>query len=577
MEKPVFGIDLGTTHSLIAACYGERVELINNALGSALTPSAVAVDDAGQIVVGQAALDRRFTHPQLAATVFKRLMGSSKRVAVGKREFSPEELSAFVLKSLTADAESATGCVVDEAVISVPAYFNDTQRKATTVAAQLAGIRVTRLVNEPTAAALAFGIHNATEERIFLVFDLGGGTFDVSIVEMFDGIVEVKASTGDNYLGGEDFNAVIVKDICQQRSIKDDDAVTYATRLNHAAEKIKRQLSSTKEARTTLNLPNAAGTENTEYTLSDSRFTELCAPLLDRLRTPIERALRDSRIQSNVLSDIVLVGGATRMPLVRKLVARMFGRFPNVEQPPDHAIAMGAATLAALLSGGKAFNETLMTDVCPYSLGVETAERMANGQLTTGLFSPVIERNTLVPASRSERYLPIGAQQTEIDLKVYQGEHRNVKDNVFLGTLTVSVPKRAEHERGVDVRFTYDASGLLEIDATVLATGEKKALTLVSNNAHLTAAEITAIKQSFDAVKIHPRDELPNAAAMARAERAYAEHTGSTREAIGKAISEFAALLAQQDRAAANKHRKQLDHWLGEIEGHTHLLPRDAE
>jgi molecular chaperone HscC len=577
MEKPVFGIDLGTTHSLIAACYGERVELVNNALGSVLTPSAVGLDDGGQVLVGQAALDRRFSHPQMAATVFKRLMGSNKRLSVGKREFSPEELSAFVLKSLAADAESATGFAVDEAVISVPAYFNDTQRKATVVAAQLAGIRVTRLVNEPTAAALAFGIHNASEERTFLVFDLGGGTFDVSIVEMFDGIVEVKASTGDNYLGGEDFNALIVKDMCQSLSISDDLATLYATRLTHAAEQLKRQLSSAKEARVTLNLPSDTLSAAQEYSLSEPRFTGLCAPLLDRLRTPIERALRDSRIQLNALSDIVLVGGATRMPLVRKLVARMFGRFPNIEQPPDHAIALGAATLAALLSGGKAFNETLMTDVCPYSLGIETAARTGNGQITAGLFSPIIERNTLVPASRSERFSPMSAQQTEIDLKVYQGEHRNVRDNILLGTITVKVPKRAEHERSVDVRFTYDASGLLEVDVTVLATGENKSLTLISNNASLTADEIAAIKRTFDAVKIHPREELPNVATFARIERAYAEHTGSTREAIGNAITEFSAVLAQQDRALATKHRKQLDRWLDELDARSNVLPQDAQ
>lgn len=577
MEKPVFGIDLGTTHSLIASCIGERVDLIENALGSALTPSAVALDDSGNILVGQAALDRRFSHPRMAATVFKRLMGSNKRICVGNREFSPIELSAFVLKSLAADAESATGHKVDEAVISVPAYFNDTQRKATVAAAQIAGIQVTRLVNEPTAAALAFGIHKAAEERTFLVFDLGGGTFDVSVVEMFDGVVEVKASTGDNYLGGEDFNALIVKDMCHVLAIDSEVASTFATRLNHAAEQAKRQLTSAREAKVALNLPQDSAAKASEYSLTETRLAELCAPLLERLRTPIERALRDSRIQTNLLSDIVLVGGATRMPLVRKLVARMFGRFPNSEQPPDHAIALGAATLAALLSGGKVFNETLMTDVCPYSLGIETSESTANGQIASGLFAPVIERNTLVPASRSKIFSPMTAQQTEIDLNVYQGEHRNVRDNILLGTLNVKIPKRAAHERSVDVRFTYDASGLLEIDVTVLATGENKSLTLVSNNASLSEDEIATIKRSFDAVKIHPRDELPNAATFARAERAYAEHTGALREAIGNAITEFSAVLSQQDHALATRHRKQLDRWLDAIETNGSPLRGDDE
>jgi molecular chaperone HscC len=581
METPVFGIDLGTTNSLIAACFGERVELIPNALGSVLTPSAVAVDDAGQVLVGQAALDRRFTHPQMAATVFKRLMGSSKRIRVGKREFSPEELSAFVLKSLAADAEAATGSPVREAVISVPAYFNDTQRKATTVAAQLAGISVKRLVNEPTAAALAFGIHRAKEESTFLVFDLGGGTFDVSIVEMFDDVVEVKASTGDNYLGGEDFNAQIAKDMCKVLKIAHEDEVNFATRLNHAAEQIKRQLSGGREGSINIALPSA--TEDAAalvYSITEERFIEICEPLMGRLRKPIERALRDSRIKPNALNDIVLVGGSTRMPIVRKMVARMFGRFPNIEQQPDHAIANGAATLAALLSGGRAFNEALMTDVCPYSLGVETCVHSASGEYIDGIFTPVIERNTLVPASRSKVFSPLSETQQVLQLDVYQGEHRSVRDNILLGSLEIKLPSMSmlsQQSRDVEVRFTYDASGLLEVEATVLSTGKMKALTLTSNNVSLTEEHIAQIKKAFDAVKIHPRDELPNAAALARADRAYAESMGRLREAIGDAITAFNAVLAEQDRELAARHRVKLERWLDEVEARTTMFPPDQE
>ncbi len=401
----IVGIDLGTTNSAVAAWRDGAPVLIPNSLGDFLTPSAVSLGEGDELLTGLAARDRQATHPDHTATSFKRHMGTQQRAALARRTtFSAEELSALVLRSLKADAEAFLGEPVDGAVITVPAYFNDKQRKATRRAGELAGFKVARLLNEPTAAALAFGIHDRADREPFLVFDLGGGTFDVSIVEMFEGIVEVRASAGDNRLGGDDFNDCLI-DLVRPKldpwgKFAKRDKAGLRERLTEAAERCRRLLSVQDRA------PFSVVIEGEEFTadIGSDEFEAHAAGLIARLRDPVLRSLRDSGIRVEGLSEIVLVGGATRMPIVRRAITRMFGRFPNQSVHPDHAVALGAAVQAGLLMGDAALDEIRLSDVCPFTLGVENVMRDQRGRLHEGIFSPIIERNTPIPASRVSVY-----------------------------------------------------------------------------------------------------------------------------------------------------------------------------
>jgi molecular chaperone HscC len=568
----IVGIDLGTTHSLVAVWHEAEPRLIPNALGQFLTPSVVSISDTDEILVGLPARERLFTHPQHTAATFKRYMGTDHIVQLGKRSFRPEELSAFVLRSLKSDAEAFLGIPVSEAVITVPAYFNDRQRKATRIAGQLAGLTVERLVNEPTAAALAYGLHQRQHDSSFLVFDLGGGTFDVSILELFDGIMEVRATAGDTFLGGEDFVEVLMEGFIEHTArpagVSDTTRDSQFYRLLRLqAEKAKRDLSFA--TTTTLSVP-WQGSELT-WTVSEEDFHELSQPLLTRLVAPVERALRDARIRPAALDDVLLVGGATRMPIVRKLVTRLFERFPNVQLSPDEAVALGAAVQAGLKARDQALREVVLTDVCPYSLGVAVSKHLGNRQYREGYFLPILERNVVVPASRVERLVTIIDQQTTIELRMYQGESRLVKDNVFLGAINVAVPPKPAGAEEVEVRFTYDINGLLEVEATVCSTGHTHRLLIEQAPGVLSPEEIAERLQVLAALKIPPREQAENKAALARAERLYAEHLGDMRSVIGEWITAFEAVLQRQDPQEIKDFRKQLSALLDELDRHTYF------
>jgi len=540
----IIGIDLGTTNSLAAAWIDGTPRLIPNALGNVLTPSCVGVDTDGSVLVGEAARERLQTHPDRTASLFKRYMGSARTVRLGDREYRAEELSALVLRSLKADAEAMLGEAVSEAIITVPAYFSDAQRKATRVAGELAGLRVERLLNEPTAAALAYGLHEAGAETQFLVFDLGGGTFDVSILEMFEGVMEVRASAGDNMLGGEDF-ATLIGDLAFAHGIPESaraDAV-FMQRLLARAEWAKRELTTRSSA--TFEVTHGAHTAS--VTLDGDTLEKLSQPLLNRLWRPIERALRDARIRAADLDNVVLAGGATRMPMIRQLATRMFGRFPAVGINPDEVVAMGAAVQAGLKMKDKALDEMVMTDVCPYTLGTEVARRLDNGAQADGFYAPIIQRNTVVPVSRVERFSPLSPQQKQILINVFQGESRMVRDNVALGAVTVPLAPGPGHGDGVDVRFTYDVNGLLEVEVTVVATGETRRLVIEGGEAHMPAEEIARRLAALATLKIHPRDTLENRTLLARAERLYEQLLGDTRDQLGQFILRFEQVLATQE------------------------------
>jgi molecular chaperone HscC len=562
----IVGIDLGTTNSLVAAWRDGRPQLIPNALGQFLTPSCVSVAENGEMLVGAAAKDRILTFPERSAAVFKRYMGTEKRISLEGKDFRPEELSALVLKSLKADAEAFLQEPVTEAVITVPAYFNDTQRKATRTAGQLAGFKVERLLNEPTAAALAYGLHQAQEEAQFLVFDLGGGTFDVSVMEMFSGVMEVRATAGDNFLGGEDFVEVLVDGFMAfvgEKAGVDERKPAVLARLQGEAERVKRELS-TQDLSV---FRYQHGKRELSWEVSVEAFERLSVGLLERLRRPVERALRDAKISAASLGGIVMVGGATRMPIVHRMVARMFGRFPKRDIDPDQSIALGAAVQAGLKARDAALEDVVMTDVCPYSLGVEVVEHSSPNHSRAGVFMPIIERNTVIPASRSKIVFPVRENQTKIDVKVYQGESRDVADNILLGTLDVALPNIAHEQRQVDIRFTYDINGLLEVEATIVATQVRRSLVIEQSPGAMSPEDVRKSLEALGGLKIAPRTQAENRAVIERLKRLFEMSLGDRREWVARQLLAYEGVLERQDPREIAQARVELLQSLDQFEG----------
>jgi molecular chaperone HscC len=568
----IVGIDLGTTNSAIGVWRDGRAELIPNSLGSFLTPSAVSIGNEGDILVGLPARERQVSHPSLTATVFKRYMGSGRVTKLGKQRFLPEDLSALVLRSLKADAERHLGEPVTQAVITVPAYFNDRQRKATKRAGQLAGLTVERLLNEPTAAALAYGIHQKEAQSRFLVFDLGGGTFDVSVLELFEGVVEVRASTGDNRLGGEDFNGVLIELFNRRHretlgEVTSDDTSPLYQRVRDQAERCRRALSSQQQAQMRVVWNEAVF----ELQVTSEEFEKASEGLLERLRSPVMRALQDGQVHSEMLDEIILVGGATRMGIVRRAVTKMFGRFPAAQLNPDEAVALGAAVQAGLKARDAALREVVLTDVCPYTLGVETSETLPSGNLQKGLFTPIIERNTVIPASRERSFTTVHDGQMAVKMNVYQGESRKVSDNVHLGALEIPVPPKKARDVEVSCRFTYDINGILEIDLHVPLTGERRELVLVDDCDAISPEDLQRRRQALQALKVHPREDHVNIAVLARLDRCFEQSLGERREMIGRWISEFMALLEGQNPRTIADARKKFSATLDTLEGESFL------
>ncbi len=551
----IVGIDLGTTNSLVAVWRDGSSELVTNALGETLTPSVVGLDDDGQILVGKAARERLQTHPEKTAALFKRYMGSAQEIRLGSATYRPEELSSLVLKSLKADVERAFGEPVTEAVISVPAYFSDAQRKATRIAGELAGLKVEKLINEPTAAALAYGLHQKEGETSFLVFDLGGGTFDISILELFDGVMEVRASAGDNFLGGEDFDQVMVEHFVNLHRDEPDFPSTelIAPALRREAERVRRALGQDGSADFVLRHAD----REWRKTITQEQMSDFYAPLLNRLRAPAERALRDARIRVADLDEILLVGGTTRMPLIRKLAASLFGRFPSIALNPDEIVAQGAAVQAALKQRDAALEEIVLTDVCPYTLGIETITQVGN-RYESGHYLPIIERNSVVPVSRVKTVQTVSDDQEHVMVRIFQGESRMVKDNIALGELIIPIPKAKAGEVALDVRFTYDNNGLLEADVMTQLTGERHKLVIENNPGVMTPDEIQERLQVLEALKVHPREQQANTHLIARLERLYQECLGSDRELIDHWTTQFQHVLETQDERQISEIRKQL-------------------
>ena len=558
MTRTVIGIDLGTTFSLAAALEGGRPVILPNALGERLTPSAVSIADDGAVLVGAAARARATTHPTRTALAFKRDMGTDRTYPLGDRAFRPQELSALVLGALKRDAEAALGRAVDEAVVTVPAYFGDAQRQATRDAGAIAGLTVERIINEPTAAALAYGLHERHRELRAVVLDLGGGTFDVTVLEILEGVVEIQASAGDSRLGGEDFDEALVDLIAARTKLELGGDPRTRARLKEASEQAKKRLSDGATASLALyDLPAGGTSIRLEAILSRDDAEAAWAPLLDRMRRPIERALRDCGAAPEKIDEVLLVGGSTRMPCVAKLAAQMFGRLPLRTLQPDEAIALGAAVQAGLKSGDAALGDMIVTDVAPFSLGVSSGRKLGR-QSVSGLFSPIIERGTVIPVSREETFHTLEDNQTAIKFGVFQGEHSLVRDNKQLGEVSIKgLEPRPAGETSIRVRFTYDLNGILEVDTT-REDGKTHTLVIEGSPGRLTPAQIAEARKAMERLKFHARDALPNSVALARAEALYVELTGDARAALGDAISAFRLVLETQDAGRIEPARAQL-------------------
>ena len=475
----IIGIDLGTTNSCVAVMEGGKPVVVTNTEGARTTPSVVAFSKSGERLVGEPAKRQAVTNADKTISSIKRHMGTDYRVAIDDKKYSPQEISAMILQKLKADAENYLGEKVTEAVITVPAYFNDAQRQATKDAGKIAGLDVKRIINEPTAAALAYGLDNEKEQKI-MVYDLGGGTFDVSIIEIGDGVIEVLATSGDNHLGGDDFDQKITDYMIAE--FKKDNGVDLSQdkmalqRLKEAAEKAKKELSSA--TTTNINLPfismNDNGPLHFDMNLSRAKFDELTHDLVERTATPVTNALRDAGITASELGKVLLVGGSTRIPAVQDKVQQMTGHEPSKSLNPDECVALGASVQGGKLAGDAGAGDILLLDVTPLSLSIETMG---------GIATKLIERNTTIPTKKSQIFSTAADNQSAVDINVLQGERQFAKDNKSLGQFRLDgIPPARRGVPQIEVTFDIDANGIVNVSAKDLGTGKEQHITITAGS-----------------------------------------------------------------------------------------------
>ena len=560
----IIGIDLGTTNSLAAYFTQEGPKLIPNRLGRRLTPSVVSMDEEEQIYVGDLAVERGLLYPGSTASVFKRDMGSGRRFNLLHKPFTAEELSSFVLRSLKEDAEIFLGEPVTEAVISVPAYFNDERRRATKRAGELAGLKVERIISEPTAAAIAYGLYQSKGHMRFLVFDLGGGTFDVSVLERIDSILEVRAVAGDNFLGGEDFTAVLEEMFFEKYPQFDRLALDSKTlrHIHKQAEACKIGFSEDKKSVMECKI----GDQMYTLTVELSAYEKACEELLDKIRQPVRRSLSDAHIRLSDIDKVVLVGGATKSPVIRRFVSKLFRAIPDTNINPDEAVALGAAIQGAMKERKDAIKEVILTDVCPFTLGTEVVREWEKGIFENGIFCPIIDLNNIIPASRTERLYTAHDGQTKIRVNVLQGESRFAKNNLSLGEMTIEIPKGPAGEEAVDVTYTYDINSILEVEVKVVSTGKQQKQVFGGKDLDMSPEEIAERFNTLSYLKIHPRDREENKYLLLLGERMYEESIGDKRQMIEGELHKYEQALNSYEPGEIERAKEAFREFLKELE-----------
>ncbi|MDQ3336317.1 MAG: Hsp70 family protein [Myxococcota bacterium] len=549
----VVGIDLGTTNSAIGILEGERVRLLPNPLGDVLTPSAVALDpQTRRLVVGRTAKDLIAASPKSGATRFKTDMGTDRKYAVGDRALSVVDLSAHVLDVLRADAERELKTIVNRCVVTVPAHFDDAQRHATRQAAEQAGFVVERIINEPTAAAIAFGMHRRNDETLFAVVDLGGGTFDVCVMELFEGILQVRGVAGESRLGGEDFTAALADHIAERAGIRVPNFGTAGWSLLYKrAELAKRAL--TRWPSTEVSLAGeVTGGEPRDVVVTADDADRIWQPFVDRLRAPIRAALQGAGVTREQIADVILVGGATRMPCVRRAVVELFGREPLAHGDPDLLVAHGAAIQAGMIDGNAAVQDMVVTDVASHSLGIAVSRRIGSRDIG-GYFSPIIHRNTAIPTTQADSFSTVHDDQTGVDLAVYEGDGRRVEENRKIGQLAITKIPKGPAPKSFTVRFTYDVNGMLEVEAEVEETGAKASAVFKRDGGTLTEAQLEDARRRLRAVRADPMDRPRYRDLYARAKLLWRELDHRKRDILDALIAQFEGAMQGRDPSSLER------------------------
>lgn len=525
----VIGIDLGTTNSLASVWRDGKIQLIPNSFGEYLTPSVVGFGEDGEVFVGKIAREMLITRPSATFCEFKRNMGTDYLYTAGRRSYRAEELSAFVLRRLKEDAEKFLGEPVTEAVISVPAYFNDDKRCATKNAGKLAGLMVERLINEPSAVALKHHMKSEEMEN-FIVFDFGGGTLDVSLVEAFDNMVEIKAVAGDNNLGGKDFDEIIEENFYRENGIEKMMLSGEARGIvKKEAERIKRELTEKKEADRVVRL------HDKEYAMhmTNQNLIHISAELFRRMAKPVKKVLNDSRTEWDEIDKVILVGGSSKMPVVKQYIRSLTDVPVEVDGSPDESIAVGVGLAAAIKERAGEVKDMILADICPFSLGTAIYD---------GTFSPIIERNDTLPCSRTRHYVTVNDYQTKMDFPIYQGENLIAAENLCLGTMTLqNLPRRPKGEAGADVTFMYDINGILDI--RIVSDNQSVHKVIVNKKMGLTEKQVEKRLEELQKMTLHPAEQEENRLLIEKAQRLYQESNAATREYIAGMLRHFKETL----------------------------------
>ncbi len=552
LQMALVGIDLGTTNSLISVWKDGNVKIINNSMENLMTPSVVGIDDDGSILVGEVAKQRRVSHPGLTVAEFKRSMGTDTEYILGDKKYLPEELSAILLKKMIKEAEDKLGEKIDEAVISVPAYFDDNQREATKRAAKIAGIEVKRLVNEPSAAILykQWKSGNTGAQGIYLVIDFGGGTLDVSVVDCFENIIEIIAVSGNNKLGGKDFDRLIAVDFCNKNGLEFD-MLRKITKENilWAAENVKKKLTKSDSAKMHVVIDNKE--YETEY--SNDELLNVSTEILVQIKEVLNEALRGAKVNVQNIVDIVLVGGSCKMPVVQKYLSALFHREVTADEDSELFVGYGTGILTGIIGRDNEISDIVMTDVCPFSLGTGTHLSRKDNTL---YMSVIIPKNSILPISKTNTYSGLEPFQEKLRFEIFQGEELYAKSNLSLGELTVKVIPDEQGRTQAAVTFCYDINGVLEVTAKDLNGDNTAEIVIVNKNSHLTKEEIEKKRIDIDNEMRFEKNKEENRNILAWGERLYAQSPDEYKPVLSSLIGDFKYSIEQNDIAMVQRKKK---------------------